>query len=100
MKSVSKYGVFSGPYFPVFGLNTGKYGPEKTPHLGTFHAVKVSEFVKSEQIKNYAQLLATAEKRENAGQTDLVDYIFNHTENNLQEIVKKNLANGKSKKND
>ena len=21
---VSKYGVFSGPYFPVFGLNTGK----------------------------------------------------------------------------
>ena len=36
---VSKYGVFSGPYFPVFGLktsylsifslNAGKYGPEK-----------------------------------------------------------------------
>ena len=22
---VSKYGVFSGPYFPVFGLNTGRY---------------------------------------------------------------------------
>ena len=21
---VSKYGVFSGPYFPVFALNTGK----------------------------------------------------------------------------
>ena len=38
---VSKYGVFSGPYFPVFGLNTGKYGPEKTTHLDTytFHAV-------------------------------------------------------------
>ena len=45
---VSKYGVFSGPYFPVFGLNTkiysvfipntGKYGPEKTPY-NTFHAV-------------------------------------------------------------
>ena len=34
----SKYGVFSGPYFPVFGLNTGKYGPEKTPYLDTFHA--------------------------------------------------------------
>ena len=29
MKSV--HGVFSGPYFTVFGLNTGKYGPEKTP---------------------------------------------------------------------
>ena len=40
---VSKYGVFSGPYFPVFGLNTGKYGSEKTPYLDTFHAVLVSE---------------------------------------------------------
>ena len=26
---MSKYGVISGPYFPVFGLNTGKYEPEK-----------------------------------------------------------------------
>ena len=26
---VSKYGVFSDLYFPVFRLNTGKYGPEK-----------------------------------------------------------------------
>ena len=24
-RKVSKYGVFSGPYFPVFGLNTGIY---------------------------------------------------------------------------
>ena len=38
---VFKYGVFSGPYFPGFGLNAGKYGPEKTPHLDTFHAVIV-----------------------------------------------------------
>ena len=49
---MSKYGVFSSPYFPVFGLNTeiygvnlrtspntGKYGPENTPYLDTFHAV-------------------------------------------------------------
>ena len=49
---VSKYGVISSPYFPVFGLNTeiyfvnlhipsdtGKYGPEITPYLDTFHAV-------------------------------------------------------------
>ena len=41
----SKYEVFSGPYFPAFVLNTercsyaGKYGPEKTPYLDTFHAV-------------------------------------------------------------
>ena len=36
---VSKYRVISGPYFPVFGLNTGKYGPEITPYLDTFHVV-------------------------------------------------------------
>ena len=42
---MSKYGVFSGPYNPVFELNTefipntGKYGPEKTPSLDTFYAV-------------------------------------------------------------
>ena len=36
---VSKYGVFSGPYFPVFSPNTGKYRPEKTPYLDTFHTV-------------------------------------------------------------
>ena len=38
---VSKYVVFSGPYFPV---NTGKYGPEKTLYLDTFHAVKIMVF--------------------------------------------------------
>ena len=31
MWKVSKYGVFSGAYFPVFGLNIGKRGAEKTP---------------------------------------------------------------------
>ena len=44
---MSKYGVFSGPYFAVPGLNTstvfspntGKYGREKTPYLSTLHAV-------------------------------------------------------------
>ena len=30
---MSKYEVTSGP-------NVGKYGPEITPYLGTFHAVK------------------------------------------------------------
>ena len=45
-----KYGVFprirteygdlqSKSYFPVFSLNMGKYRPEKTPYLDTFHAV-------------------------------------------------------------
>ena len=49
---VSKYGVFSGPYFPVFGLNTGftrksRYSvriqenadQKKTPYLGTFYTL-------------------------------------------------------------
>ena len=39
---VSKQGVFSGPYFHVFSPNTGKYGPEITPHLDTFHAVELT----------------------------------------------------------
>ena len=42
-----KYEVFSGPYFLgrteygeiEFSPNVGKYGPEKTPYLDTFHAV-------------------------------------------------------------
>ena len=36
---MSEYEVISGPYFPVFSPNTGKYGPEITPYLSTFHAV-------------------------------------------------------------
>ena len=31
-------------HFPVFGLNTGKYGPEKTPYLDTFHTVIILNF--------------------------------------------------------
>ena len=34
-----KNGVFSGPYFPVLNPNIGKYGLEKTPHLGNVHPV-------------------------------------------------------------
>ena len=36
---VSKYKVFFGLYVPVFGRNTGKYGPEKIPYLNILHAV-------------------------------------------------------------
>ena len=42
---VSTYGVISGPYFPVFGLNTGKYGPEITPYLDTFQAVQLKLYL-------------------------------------------------------
>ena len=31
--------VFFYPYFPAFGLNTEKHGPEKTPYLETLNAV-------------------------------------------------------------
>ena len=37
---VSKYEVFSGPYFPVFSPNSGKHRPEKNPYLDTFDAVE------------------------------------------------------------
>ena len=51
MKSIQKYGVFSGPYFPVFNPNTGKYGPEKAPYLDTFHAVyRIGTF--KQDVKN------------------------------------------------
>ena len=36
---VSKYWVLPNPYFPVFELNKGKYGPEKIPYMDTFHTV-------------------------------------------------------------
>ena len=42
---VRKVGDFSGPYFPVFSSNTGKYRPEKTAYLDTFHAGLRSRFV-------------------------------------------------------
>ena len=67
---MSKYGVFSGPNFPAFGLflrftkkisvfspNTKKYGPEKTQYLDTFHVVVIYEKNDCLQIfmRNYPQ---------------------------------------------
>ena len=48
---VSKYVVISGPYFPVFSPNTGKYGPEITPYLDTFHAVNCGPKRKNQTVK-------------------------------------------------
>ena len=57
---VSKYGVFSGPYFVAFSPNTGKYEPEKTPYLDTFDAVIVkrtlSELTSEKKWKPKSQL--------------------------------------------
>ena len=37
---ISLYGVVSGPYFPVFGLNTRKHEPEIIPYLDNFNVVQ------------------------------------------------------------
>ena len=52
---MTKYRVISGPYFPVFGLNTGKYGPEITPYLDTFHAVKV---VAQQRLRRIGEMIS------------------------------------------
>ena len=47
---MSKYGVFSGPYFPPFGLNTGKNGPEKNSVFGHF-SHSVNQLTQSRSIE-------------------------------------------------
>ena len=38
---MSRYGDFSGAYFPVFSPKSGKYGPEKTPYLDNLHTADI-----------------------------------------------------------
>ena len=59
-RKVSKYGVFPGPHFLAFGLNIGKYGPEKTPYLDTFHALskrKIKHHVTPQSKKYFQKIL-------------------------------------------
>ena len=58
---MSKYGVISGPYFPVFSPNTGKYEPEITPYLDTFNAVKMFEI--DHWADNCIQIVVTSGMR-------------------------------------
>ena len=44
-----KYRVFFDLYFPAFGLNMAKSGPEKTPYLDIFDAVCPYEYNKDNQ---------------------------------------------------
>ena len=57
--NVPQYGVFSGPYFPVFG-------PEKTPYMDTFHAVgwfyTIDVFSHNTQRRIYSPVKHTAQK--------------------------------------
>ena len=48
---MSRYGVFPGSYFPVFGLNTGKYGPEETPHRSNHRRCSVKKDVRRNFVK-------------------------------------------------
>ena len=41
---MSKHEVISGPYFPLFGLNIGKYGQEITSYLDTSHSDSLTHF--------------------------------------------------------
>ena len=52
---MSKNGVPSGPYFPVFNPSTGKYGPEKTPYLDFFHAVQIIETPQAPKYKTLTE---------------------------------------------
>ena len=42
---MTKYGVTSGPCFPILSPNTGKYGPEISPYLDTSHAVMIVDIL-------------------------------------------------------
>ena len=53
---MSKYGVISGPYFPVLSPNIGKYGPETTPYLDTFYAVSWDGISYTKNIGETSQL--------------------------------------------
>jgi hypothetical protein len=48
-----------------------------------------SEIIKSEKIATYTELLAAAQVRKRAGQTDLSNYVLSRTEKHLNEIIKK-----------
>ena len=50
---MSKFGVFSGPYFPAFSPNKGKYRPENTPYLDIFHAVQVSSLKSAHEKESF-----------------------------------------------
>ena len=56
MLKVSRYGVFSGPYFPVFGMTTEKYGPEKNCLFGHF-SLRAKAVQKGENCLYYVKVL-------------------------------------------
>ena len=80
---MSQYGVFSGPYFPAFGLNTEQYEPQKTPYLDTFYAVKIylrkeswkwkRENINRNNTEQYLRFIWNYEKEEEEEEKDDMD---------------------------
>ena len=60
---MSKYGVISGPYFPVFSPNTGKYGPEITPYLKTFHVVIQDSIISIMGLNTEMKIILSKKKK-------------------------------------
>ena len=91
---MSKYGVISGPYFPAFRLirrdapclsvfspNVGKYGPEITPYLDTFHAVKGTGIIKKLRNILPRNALLTIYKAFIRPNIDYCDFIYDRPHN-------------------
>ena len=49
-------------YLSVFSSNAGKYEPQKTPYLNTFHAVKVVISLLSTRYLRYYKIINILEK--------------------------------------
>ena len=73
---VSKYGVFSARYFPVFSPNIGKYKPEKTPYLDTFQAVWGKK--KSRMMLNFPSKIFSSFSSEDTGSYLYKGYAISH----------------------
>ena len=50
LRKISRYRVFSGPYFPVFSPNTGKYGQKKLRIRALFTQWGWSHFHKNQNV--------------------------------------------------
>ena len=57
--------------------------------LNKLNNQEMAMFVRSKNIKTYTQLLALAEERRAEGLTDLSDYVFNHLERVIWELIDK-----------
>ena len=54
-----------------------------------FRNSDAGEFVRKHDIHSYTELLAKAEERREAGQNDVLEYVYNRSEKNLRELITK-----------